>query len=772
MKKDKIKYQIFFGINKGNNNDPNKEDIFEKDVEIKENFEFNDYNLESTKGNLKEYFLTTFGKKYQLCECEISILYKNNNSYTPLSSKDKLIYSPISGKDDSKLSGLAIDNIYIIKTKNECNCELKDFKKYIYMPKFELIKKFKELKEENNKLEKNSKEQISRIEQLEKENKKLKEGINQTKEELLNENSKLKDEFNQVKEKLDKENEELKNENKKLRKTDELKYHLNPKFEDFYDIIIDINSIKNVNKEGWKIKFNEKGLDKYKKFKKQELITIGVLGNNNKGKSFILSKISKIKLLTGTSIHTEGLSVKYPELKGYKGRQLILLDSAGFETPVYKKINNEKDNNEKKPNNNQEEQNKEQTKEKEQKMEIDKDIEKNKEFKENARDKIMTELFLENLIIKVSDILLIVVGKLTYSEQLLINKVKVESKKQHKGRIFIIHNLQEFRTKEQVENYITESLLKCSTFDLNKRTWISVKKDKETNIENNKKNNEEKNIEEPKEDNKVNDNNQNENNNNPQNIDDNIEEQNVIDESKLNNVHFTEILKYEDRKLEIYHLIIANEDSEAGKIYNQYTYNFIENVYNLIPEPKQFDVFEEVKANFKKLSDTILNDNIEDVPFTKNDKIIEDKIIKLEYEKNLNLKKCYTDELSFSFFKAGYFEPKYNYFKPDENTLEIRLEIPGNVKLDVNHKIVGDETVISIKGNKIKDSQPKEPNYNLFNKREFSEFELNIPLKVEDFKINKTKPNEGYPKFVNGVCIIQYELASKGEGGTASTEGL
>ena len=97
----------------------------------------------------------------------------------------------------------------------------------------------------------------------------------------------------------------------------------------------------------------------------------------------------------------------------------------------------------------------------------------------------MTELFLENLIIKVSDILLIVVGKLTYSEQLLINKIKVESKKQNKGKIFIIHNLQEFRTKEQVENYITESLLKCSTFELNKRTWISIKKDKEIKKENN-----------------------------------------------------------------------------------------------------------------------------------------------------------------------------------------------------------------------------------------------------------------------------------------------
>ena len=59
------------------------------------------------------------------------------------------------------------------------------------------------------------------------------------------------------------------------------------------------------------------------------------------------------------------------------------------------------------------------------------------------------------------------------------NKIKVESKKQNKGKIFIIHNLQEFRTKEQVENYIKNTLLKCSTFDLNKRTWISIEKDKE-----------------------------------------------------------------------------------------------------------------------------------------------------------------------------------------------------------------------------------------------------------------------------------------------------
>ena len=37
----------------------------------------------------------------------------------------------------------------------------------------------------------------------------------------------------------------------------------------------------------------------------------------------------------------------------------------------------------------------------------------------------MTELFLEKFIIRNSVILLVVVGKLTYSEQLIINKIKV-----------------------------------------------------------------------------------------------------------------------------------------------------------------------------------------------------------------------------------------------------------------------------------------------------------------------------------------------------------
>ena len=119
-----------------------------------------------------------------------------------------------------------------------------------------------------------------------------------------------------------------------------------------------------------------------------------------------------------------------------------------------------KDSNENNINDENELKEKENPKEKENEQNLDaknkptdKEIKQNIEFQENARDKIMTELFLENLIIKVSDILLLVVGKLTYSEQLLINKIKVESQRQNKGRIFIVHNLQEFRLVDQVEKY-------------------------------------------------------------------------------------------------------------------------------------------------------------------------------------------------------------------------------------------------------------------------------------------------------------------------------
>ena len=770
MSTSKKLYQVSFAIQKETANQQNNNDNIPIDnIQIKENFDFFDFNTSATIGYLKEFFLTTFGQKYKFCKCVISLYYLDKKTCRILSRNES---KKINELNEKKYK------LFLIKTNNLCDCDYKMYTKYMNMNKFDIITNLKKLDEINIEYEK----EIEELKKLE---------------------SEKRDKIQKLEEQLS-----------KLKKEGESKVNDDSKSAQFYDIIIDINSIKNINKEGWKIIFGEKGEDKYKEHKDKELITIGVLGNNNKGKSFLLTKISQIDLPTGTNINTKGLSVKYPDLDEFSRREIILLDSAGLEMPVLKKDNNnnkikkENENEIPKKNDNEiiESNDKKVEKNKECKPKNENE-QQNKEFKENARDKIMTELFLENFIIEVSDILLIVVGKLTYSEQLLINKIKEESKKKNKATIFIIHNLQEFRTVEQVENYITKCLLNCSTFNLKKRKWISTEKDKniknrkEKEKEEEKKEEKEKEKEDEKEEekeekeeekeeekkvekqdkiiepnfqNKINENDeiikdkniQKEKKKNINNIDEDIKEG---EESKLNDIHFNEIINYGDnKKISVYHLIIANEDSEAGKIYNQYAYDFLKYVYNLISEPKKFDVLKQVKEKFKNLSHTFIKDDISNNQFIENDK----KLIKLDFEGDLSLKKCFTDELGFSFFKTGDFEPKYNYFKPDNKTLEIRIEIPGNKKCNVFHKILGDEIIITIKGQKLKDNTPEKEEDVLFNIREFSEFELDIPLKVQDFDIKQTKPKEGYPKYVNGVCCIQYELADQAEGVFSEEGGL
>ena len=205
-------------------------------------------------------------------------------------------------------------------------------------------------------------------------------------------------------------------------------------FIDFYDVIIDINSIKDINK-GWEIKMSEKAKHNYQSLKNGKIIKIGVIGNSNKGKFFILSKLSKIDLPSGTSIRTEGLSVKYPDLDVYNNKKIVLLDSAGLETPVLKNFDTKvkKEKEEKKEKKKKEEiEEKEEHIEmitkgkneylKEEEFEIDNKNEKEL-FKEKSREKLITELFLQNYIIYNANILIIVVGILTYSEQKLINRI-------------------------------------------------------------------------------------------------------------------------------------------------------------------------------------------------------------------------------------------------------------------------------------------------------------------------------------------------------------
>ena len=234
----------------------------------------------------------------------------------------------------------------------------------------------------------------------------------------------------------------------------------------FYDVIIYISSITEIIK-GWNIRYRE---EFGKSILNKKIVKIGVIGNSNKGKSFILSKLSGINFPSGTDIKTEGLSIKYPDLNKNTNKNIVLLDSAGLETPVLKE-------NSLNPRNIDIYQKKEQAN-----VDEEKNSENDLLFRKKSREKIITESFLQNFIINNSDILIIVVGILSYSEQKLLNKIKTKMEKDNELKkttntcLYIIHNLMAYTTIKQVQTYIDEVLLKSTTFDLEKKINVDLEK--------------------------------------------------------------------------------------------------------------------------------------------------------------------------------------------------------------------------------------------------------------------------------------------------------
>ena len=440
---------------------------------------------------------------------------------------------------------------------------------------------------------------------------------------------------------------------------------------DFYDVIVKIDSIKGINK-GWPVQMNERGKKNYDLYKNIISLKIGVIGNANKGKSFLLSKIAKMNLLSGTSIKTEGLSIKYPDLKLFKNRKIVLLDSAGLETPVLAPEG------------------------------ISEESKKNEVFKDKCREKLITELFLQNYIINNSDMLIVVVDCLSFSEQKLLLKIKKEMERSNKKKPFyIIHNLKTYTSKNQVEKYINETLLKSATFKLTPGEDINTKIGTNSGVYFSEKNNEQ----------------------------------------------------------DIFHLIYANEKSEAGKYYNEFTLNFIENCYQSVTDLKSYDVIESIKERFINLYEEIIEKS------EKNEKITKENFefnpdsyeIKLKNEEEIVLKKCLIDELGFSNLKSNGFEPKYNIYKKD-NKVIVKVEVPGISSLKSDIEYAGEYTLIKLSGEKKIDNEPERKEDNIYTIREFGHFNLEIPLKTKDFNLKYEQPE--YTK-ENGIITFEYKTHEK-----------
>ena len=652
-------------------NDPQKqiENYKKENNELKENLKAYEEEANDKIKNFKNKEKQIENYKKENDELKVNIKEyqdKNKNLKNDLEKQIKNSQKEINElKVNLKSSELENSEI-----KNKINKKEKEIEAY---------KNIKSKELENSEIKNRINEQEKEIETYKNENNQLKEKLKLNEKE----NCELKNLNDELKKKIEEQNNnfsgilrefeknskskelliqtknELKNkenENEKLKKTYEdllnnmstKKEYLENELQNFYDVVIEIDSINKLKKSGWKINYNDARKEVYNKIIEQETIKIGVLGLNNVGKSFILSLISGIKNIpTGWSIETKGISIKYTEGEKTGDNNICLLDSAGFETPLLLEDIEEENNEKKKNNKNEEIQD-----------EINKNISIIERLSEISRDKSQTERFIEELIISLSDMLILVVGKLTRREQNLISRIKTIYKDKEKDSInfksiIIIHNLAQYCTILEVNNHIKQVLEKSATF-------------------------------------------------------------------KLRHTRVSGIDKYSDREFYFEedltdHYFMARQGSEAGNYYNDLTIELIKRKYNECKSRKKLDIPKEIIDLFSKMSKDIIEDDIN----MNNIEISEDrKIIALKNKESNNNKiknnkdkiKCqtiYIDEMGNYNSISSKYIPKYSYYaykEKDNYVLLINIEIPGQIEnLTASFFKYAKKKTILIKGSKKRD---------------------------------------------------------------------
>ena len=123
---------------------------------------------------------------------------------------------------------------------------------------------------------------------------------------------------------------------KKIKEEEEKKGEKEKDENDFYDMVLNFHSFEQLNKDGWNSEFTEIGKKKYDRCKNKKAIVIGIVGNKNSGKSYLLGRIMKMKEYenpNGFFITTSGISCVFPKIDN-TDKNFITLDTAGRDNPL------------------------------------------------------------------------------------------------------------------------------------------------------------------------------------------------------------------------------------------------------------------------------------------------------------------------------------------------------------------------------------------------------------------------------------------------------
>ena len=568
------------------------------------------YSMLKNNNQLLEKNIKDLESKYSTLKNNNQLLEKNNiNLKQKLEQKEKSLKEKdkVLDNKEKEINTMIINNK---KEMNQKNAVIEEYKNII--------------KENSDKLNIAEKEVKSLQDQSNKKNKEFNGAIN-TFEDMRNENIQLKNKLSEYQE-LEKKYIDIKNSNIRLNSIlseSEIKDDfLQKKAEEYYDVVIDIDSINSLKKDGWEIIYNKERKEQYEKIIHERTMKIGVVGLNNVGKSYLLSKIVRVEIPTGYSVETKGISIKYAEEEKDQEGGLCILDSAGHEAPLlfpnFIEVSKELIN-----KNNLDNQKK-----------LEEMIKRDEEEEELSKDKANTERLIERLIISLSDMIILVIGKLTRTEQRLINRIKEESKNNEiskVSKIIVVHNLSQFHKIKEVKKHINTYLLLSATF--------------------------------------------------------NLEEMKAV--GKGDRVFYVEKKNDKNENITVFHYIMAKEGTEAGDYYNNLTLELIKEQYNSFTKRENIDITQKIINIFSELSTEIIGEKIdmEKIKIIDNRiKLIDNQNSNTEQNTKFNFKNTYIDQ-DGKYLQNKEFEPKYSlYFYREgddedeyENFLLLRLEIPGNI---------------------------------------------------------------------------------------------
>jgi len=445
--------------------------------------------------------------------------------------------------------------------------------------------------------------------------------------------------------------------------------------DDEYDVIIDINSIRFLNKEGWKISYHQGKEEEIKDIlKKAKKVIVSILGHSNRGKTYILQKLGESKLKSGFQVHTKGISIRIPE-----DQNILILDTQGTNAPLLLE-EGEKDNR--------------------------KDPNFIKELEHINLCQIITNYLIQTFIIKEAQILICVVGMLTSSETIFLNKVKKNCR--NNKQLFVIHNLINLCSKKEIENYKERELLKNIIINFEERDIPSFAQNKKQDLFN----------------------------------------KYYIEKEETNE---------ENNPSEVLHFILGNDNYDEIKFYNESTINFIKSKME-IQINEQINIIEKLTEHINNLSSSVFKRRIK----MKTNEINYDVI---KYEGEIEPKDVIADELDNIIFIGNYYEPPYKYYKKGEKFI-LAIEICSKIKegsLKVFHRPDKENNELEsfiIKGERLVCGKEKKGNimHNFANKR------LNAKKFKLDFKINLQEKgvksiSDPYEQSIkNGILLLSFDI--------------